>query len=87
MSAAPKTYEIRTVDDFFKVPPDRRDVCLKEFAAWMAVSDFMIALVEETGTRLERPDLFEWIDDEKGEVSISIDNGREKTTIFRGHVK
>lgn len=36
--ATGETYEIRTVEDFFKVPEERRRICLREFHSWMSRS-------------------------------------------------
>jgi len=63
-----KTYTIRTVVDFLQVPSDRRDDCLREFAAWLDGADLVKALLDGAGTL----DHFEWIDDGRHLFDLQI---------------
>lgn len=65
-----KLYEIRTVAGFFKVPVERRELCVSEFLMWMKVCD----TTEELLGKLVAPvrTVFRWIDDDKGEVHTRI---------------
>lgn len=72
-SLNPKHYEISTVDDFLKVPPDRLDDCLEDLKTYLEVKrelagyfDFIFMLAEAEGGSIrdgvsEGP--FIWIDD------------------------
>lgn len=55
-------YQIRTVEDFLSVPPERRELCAREFVVWLAAIEAMLALAE--GMKF-KPAIFEWIDDDK----------------------
>ena len=60
----PKAYEIRTVEDFLKVPPDRITDCLAEFAEWI-----------EMMRGIQKPYLayeFLWVDDGKRNVAVDV---------------
>jgi hypothetical protein len=59
-----KKYEIKTLADFARVPPDRLDACFAEFRECVAYFREMIAMCETIETPLDLPDLgFEWTDD------------------------
>ena len=61
-------YEIETVRDFTKIPPDRLEVCLSEFKMWVALASGASAI---TGGRVVG-EKFTWIDDGKTSVTIDI---------------
>ena len=69
--ATGKTIEIRTVEDFFKIPANRRDLCLAEFLMWM----MMCELGDATGMLKSVRDVFKWIDDDKGRAHVHIKAG------------
>lgn len=60
--------EIRTVADFYKVPKERRSLCLSEFLIWMTVCEVTDAMGLSKSVR----DVFKWIDDDKGEMHVNI---------------
>lgn len=70
------TISIRTVEDFLALPPDRRAVALREFAAWCRVHDDMeplAAALADAGISLgAKRDTFEWIDDDKGQFRADV---------------
>lgn len=72
-----QTYEIRTVQDFLKVPDHRRDDCLQEFASWLAIRELTAAALLASGLRadqfrLKGADVFAWIDDGKRTATIRV---------------
>lgn len=71
-----KTYEIRSLSDFLKVPVDRRALCLTEFSAWLD----LIETNNNDGIFRVREDRFRWIDDDKGELHASLFGVRLSTT-------
>jgi hypothetical protein len=71
----PKTYRIKAATDFLQVPPDRREVALKEFGAWLQMLDALAGLVHT-------PEAFVWVDDGLGEARVSlIDHSTGKPVI------
>lgn len=64
-------YKIETVADFLKVPEDRLDDCLKEFAAWVVISKSMIGFSDSCGAGLEVIG-FTWVDDGKNDITVNI---------------
>ena len=77
--ASPKEYEIRTLTDFAKVPPERLAQCLSEFAGWVnmarEVAEAQELLRDLTGDPegVLLMDCFHWIDDsEPGLKAINI---------------
>jgi hypothetical protein len=63
------TYEIKTVEDFMKVPPERLGDCLGEFIDYLHFMRNTPQLSKEVGARLEPVYVFNWIDD--GKVGVS----------------
>ena len=81
--ATGKTYEIRTVADFLKVPEERRRICLREFNAWLtlivAVPDLLVAAgASKDSIALREPDVFRWRDDGKATMSVEIIESEQK---------
>ena len=81
----PPTYSIRTVEDFAKVPPDRRDICLQEFAVWLNMRDALAGLLEgipgDTGSE------FEWVDDHHHHhCAVVLTEGEEETILASGTI-
>lgn len=74
----PKTYDICTLGDFAKVPPDRLDACLADFKGWLGLRrhfDDLNGMLEEAGLprAIASADRFAWIDDGKvGVRSINL---------------
>ena len=74
-SIDPKRYEISTVDDFLKIPPDRLDDFFADFRAFLEVKrelaayfEFVFALAEAEGESFGdavNHGPFIWIDDGK----------------------
>lgn len=78
-TTTPPTYEIRTLNDFTKVPKRRLKACLREFAVAIELTQAMEALISETesvmyGSRSIRAplDVFRWIDDGKKNITGTI---------------
>lgn len=67
-----KTYEIEHVKDFLKVPADRREACLKEFADWIVVAETVTDIANSRGAKSE-PARFDWIDDGNLNISVEFD--------------
>lgn len=70
MRDAPE-YTIRTVADFLTVPPDRREICIAEFAVWLSLVEearkvLGDLLVSDPGAA------FEWVDDDKSEARMTF---------------
>jgi hypothetical protein len=80
--ATHQRYEIRTVTDFFKVPEDRRRICLREFHSWLAIQEGVTALLTAAGDSMETPippdaihwhnEVFTWIDDGKATIGVQM---------------
>ena len=71
MSELKPVYEIKTVGDFLKVPFDRREACLAEFASFLDSAEHLAELF--TGGVLTL--VFEWCDDG---IQTTADDGREQ---------
>lgn len=69
-------WEIRTVEDFLKLEPKSRAVCLREFAQWCVLHDLIDDLndtIKTVGAGVRSPrDVFHWIEDDKGEITFTI---------------
>lgn len=90
-----KSYEIATIKDVFnKVPADRIRDCLNELGVLLsqaaAMRDLVKAVADATGVEYTEdqnaqiPDVFNWVDDGKGELSLNIgsrDDDGEFTTL------
>jgi hypothetical protein len=63
------TYEIKTVEDFMEVPPERLADCLSEFIDYLHFMRNTPQLAKEVGVRIEPVYVFNWIDDGKTGVS------------------
>jgi hypothetical protein len=61
------TYEIRTVNDFLQVPPERWDACLEEFKACLALAAVSRAVLPQTTLGVYR-----WVDDGERNVEASV---------------
>lgn len=83
VGATGETFEIRTVQDFLKVPEDRRRICLREFDAWLTMQVAVIGLVHAAGDALGmqlppdtiqmvEPELFRWIDDGLATATVQL---------------
>ena len=70
----PKTYEIRTLSDFFKVPNDRIEDCLKEFAVGL---EFLKANHELMGLKDGQMEFFNWTDDGKKNITADFKFGKD----------
>ena len=74
--------EMRTVEDFLKVPIDKIDHCLEDFKSWLMVYHSAEAMaqyrVKQMGITLPelqkvfKSDHFVWIDDGKHDATITI---------------
>lgn len=64
----PKTYEIKSVTDFDKVPMERLADCMVEFSAFVALRR-MAGVLSNNG---QFDDTFRWVDDGKGEVVMRV---------------
>ncbi len=81
-----QTFVIRTVADFLLVPEERLGECLREFRVMLDMAHAAGRLVDAVGEEMQREgiggytpgdvrwtvDEFEWIDDDKGNVSLSL---------------
>lgn len=63
-----KTYEIKSVTDFDKVPMERLANCMVEFSAFVALRR-MAGALSDNG---KFDDTFRWVDDGKGEVVMRV---------------
>jgi hypothetical protein len=80
--ATGKTYEIRTVTDFFLVPEDRRCVCLREFHSWLVIQEGVTGLLTAASSALDgglkaddlhwQNGVFRWVDDGKGCIGVEM---------------
>jgi hypothetical protein len=78
-----KRYFIQTVDDFFLVPVERREQCLKEFVIFMATAQLVRDIAAEVATpdairRNLTASAFEWIDDGELNVGIRLETDEQK---------
>jgi hypothetical protein len=76
-------YELSTIKDIFeKVPADRIETCMAEFAVLLRQSAFLrdnlaafagVAGVDVSGKDLVKiPDSFEWVDDGLGDLTLKV---------------
>ena len=77
-----KTYEIRTVADFAQVPPERLTLCLREFRAWLRLRRTVGEMnatfkAAGLGEAFALPDAYPWIDDDLGEMTVTVKVGAE----------
>jgi hypothetical protein len=82
----PKHYTIRTVQDFLNVPEDRRALCLSEFGIWLEHVEAMKPLVDMIPDGMLKNDpfaAFNWIDDDKGECTISVSEASTGKNLMR----
>ena len=82
--ATHQVYEIRTIQDFFTVPSDRRRICLREFHAWMMMQEETTTIVCATAERIAEPgslkpsdlhwhnEVYRWSDDGKATITVQI---------------
>ena len=69
-------YEIKTVSDFRKVPPEKQSECLQDFAEWLSlmqhhkhIESLMDELADTSGAFSTVMDTFIWVDDGQRGVS------------------
>ncbi len=67
----PNTYEIRLVNDFLKVPVDRREICVREVLYALCVAEISTIAGSDIG------ETWKWIDDNKMEVTLTDINDSE----------
>lgn len=79
-------YEIKNVWDFAKVPDERLDFCLQEFAVAVRMSRASIELLDALAEGKGAPkglfaltDTFTWIDDDEKTATMTIQVGDEVT--------
>ncbi len=77
-----KRYTIRTVEDFFLVPAERRELMLKEFGEYLHVTSELMLFAKIIGATMPTP-TFQWIDDDKREAHLNIIVGSDtvRTTV------
>lgn len=80
----PKTYHIKTVQDFLSVPADRREVCIREFRHWCDAVEAMMHLVDTLDVTATAPDEYTWIDDGKHTMKGIITDGNEDFVVVEG---
>ncbi len=68
MKPTNRTYEIRTLADFLKVPLARRGVCLREFGAWLSVGEYCEAIAPVRADR----DVFRWTDGGQNDLYVVL---------------
>lgn len=76
MSSPHAKYEIRTVADFQKVPDERLDVCLDEFADFVRLSRVTVALFSSLAG-VSGGETFHWIDDGERRVTVRLEVARK----------
>ena len=78
-----KQYEIKTIEDFFKIPDNRIDDCLDEFKEFISIVKPVVSLANtiSDATKTQRAEIikFTWIDDGKRNKKIIINNIIQKT--------
>ena len=70
------TYAIRSVVDFLQVPAARRELCLREFHAWLTMHDAVLDAVTDLSSAgivaMQWNGVFNWVDDDKGQFTIRL---------------
>lgn len=79
----PKRYEISSVLDFLKVPPERLEDCLEEFKTYLGLKRLLVAYfgIFEVNAKVEGEPLdegvewgpFIWIDDGVATTNVTVD--------------
>jgi hypothetical protein len=64
-----RTYEIGTLGDFSKVPDERIEACLHEFAMAIRLHKLMLLLAEPNPVEAG---VFRWTDDDKHHYEVTI---------------
>lgn len=77
-------YHIETVHDFFKVPEDRRELCLREFLVWLSMVDAVQNLLNGIDAGIAD---FHWIDDDEHTAIVRVIAGDERIEIASGVMK
>ncbi len=67
-------YEIKTVADFFKLPPEKVNQCLDEFKSFIAFYHLTKAIEREVGETINCDPVFNWIDDGKTDITAQLNN-------------
>ncbi|MDT5061480.1 MAG: hypothetical protein QOH63_1939 [Acidobacteriota bacterium] len=81
----PKHYLIKTVEDFFQVPADRVERCLKEFGIMLYTARFVKDIAAEVATTdAVKVRVFEWIDDDKLKVTIRLGTEERLASVGSG---
>lgn len=78
----PKEYEIKTIDDFRKIPLEKIDKCLKEFAIALKSRKHMEEAMNSIGKQISGLDKvldltiprFIWIDDKENRLTFNLIN-------------
>lgn len=78
-------YHIATVHDFFKVPEDRRELCLREFLVWLRMVEAVQRLL--SGLETEPVADFHWIDDDEHTAIVRVATGDECIEVANGVMK
>jgi hypothetical protein len=88
----PKRYEIEKIEDFLKVPPERRALCLAEFQTFLSIMDKVDELRRQLVAGLGIPaealtfdGRFTWIDDDKGEAVVKVSMPDGETVLESRH--
>jgi len=95
--AEPNTYKITSLEDLFtKIPADRLAVCITElYGVLMDIHDLNNKVMEEIkkvspeldpskdGPVIKFPDSFDWKDDGRGEVTITLTDGVNSATVTK----
>lgn len=74
---APKTYEIRTVEDLLEVPSEKLAACMVDLEAWARIMREIRELGPELVRQIDKPGAcgpgrFVWIDDGEHNANISV---------------
>ena len=71
-----QTYEINTISDFFKVPLEKRELCLKDLLRAVNYAEATMKFMESIGAKYDgNPlDKLVWKDDDSEEIIIELGN-------------
>ena len=62
-------YEIRTVEDFAALPPDKLKACLLDFEGWLLIVNLAKAIGD---CQVREQDCFKWVDDGKHILTVRV---------------
>jgi hypothetical protein len=67
-------YEIRTIEDLYRIPPDKLDHCLADVKASIETHR---AFAKMSRTKLKPLNKIHWIDDGRHDIVVSVVGGKQ----------